>query len=105
MAAIAAEYLKGPATLDMRRRRPDTDRDGVYDLIELRRLGTDPFVSDTDEDGLTDGQEMFAYGTDPLHPDTDADGIPDGQEVADGTDPLDPLDPVIDSSPEPPIVP
>lgn len=72
---------------------PDTDRDGVQDGAEVRRLvngaaaPTNPTRADTDGDGLNDGAENTAK-TDPLLPDTDTDSFQDGQEVLHGSDPL-----------------
>lgn len=45
---------------------------------------------DWDGDGLSDIEEIFRFGTDPFNPDTDGDGFDDGQEVASNTDPTDP---------------
>jgi lysophospholipase L1-like esterase len=93
LSQIAAQYLKHEGTAAMRSKRPDSDRDGVYNLFERDRFFTDPTVADTDGDGLTDGKEIFTHGTDPLNPDSDGDGRSDGLEINEGTDPLDPLDP------------
>lgn len=46
--------------------RPDADKDGVYDLFETTRFGTDPSLSDTDGDGFSDQDEIFTLGTNPL---------------------------------------
>jgi hypothetical protein len=87
---------------------PDTDLDGVPDLVE-NLLRTDPTSQDTDGDGLSDLDEMsveqldeferfndlfpgffldvdasMAYGTDPLLCDTDGDFLTDDFEVLDG---------------------
>jgi len=68
----------------------DSDTDGVIDIVELNKYGTDPTDSDTDDDGLTDGEEVNTYGTDPLDIDTDNDDLNDGVEVNTyGTDPTD----------------
>ena len=45
-------------------RRPDRDRDGLYDDDEVNEYGTDPGNPDTDGDGDDDGLEVF-NGTDP----------------------------------------
>ena len=42
--------------------------------------------SDTDSDGLTDLDEVMRYGTDELDEDTDGDGLGDGKEVELGTE-------------------
>lgn len=93
LSTIAAQYLKREGTSAMRSKRPDSDRDGVFNLFERTRFMTDHTAADTDGDGLTDGKEIFTYGTDPLNPDSDGDGRSDGLEISEGTDPLDPLDP------------
>jgi hypothetical protein len=97
----------------------DWDGDGLSDIEEIFRFGTDPFNPDTDGDGFDDGQEVASntdptdpnsfpwegpdsdgdgvsdldelelYGTDPFDPDTDHDGFNDGEEVSQGTDPND----------------
>ncbi|QQO55498.1 MAG: hypothetical protein N838_21255 [Thiohalocapsa sp. PB-PSB1] len=69
----------------------DTDGDGIPDLDEINRYGTNPILSDTDGDGLTDGTEVGLPGydadptstTDPLARDTDGDGRPDGNNGSD----------------------
>ena len=69
---------------------PDTDADGIADLVETGDTHTDPNDSDTDGDGLLDGEELggdgvYDVGTDtnPADADTDDDGLSDGDE-ADG---------------------
>jgi hypothetical protein len=66
----------------------DSDGDGLPDddpriAVDEARLGTDPFDPDTDHDGLTDLMEFSAAvfrGTDALDPDTDGDGRRDGKD-------------------------
>ena len=36
----------------------DTDKDGLYDNLEVNTHNTDPKVADTDGDGLGDGDEI-----------------------------------------------
>jgi len=50
---------------------------------------------DRDGEGLSDIDEMLKFGSDPDKADTDGDGISDGDEIARGTNPLDPLDPAV----------
>ncbi|MDF7808495.1 hypothetical protein P4E94_13670 [Pontiellaceae bacterium B12219] len=58
----------------------DTDRDGMNDKSEVDN-GLSPLISnarkDSDNDGLHDLIEVNRVGTDPLNPDTDGDGLPD----------------------------
>jgi lysophospholipase L1-like esterase len=42
--------------------RVDTDRDGLYDIFEESRFGTDPTNPDTDGDGILDGDETNIVG-------------------------------------------
>ncbi|MDR1689620.1 MAG: cellulose binding domain-containing protein [Clostridiales bacterium] len=77
----------------------DSDKDDLYDLIELI-MGTDRYVSDTDGDSLPDGYEHNILGTNPLMYDTSGEGKSDGdydfdddgftnyEEYLHGTDPL-----------------
>lgn len=67
----------------------DSDGDGLPDAAELL-AGSNPSQADSDRDGLSDVDEVYRYGTNPANPDTDGDGWPDGLEVAAGTDPRDP---------------
>lgn len=63
---------------------PDSDNDGLSDLVELqwRQLGqpVSPVLCDSDGDGLSDAQEV-QLGADPTKRDTDGDSIADGDEV------------------------
>lgn len=80
-------YLKGRLQKQLQALRPDKDRDGVFDVFEADRFGTDPKERDTDGDGLSDGEELFETMTDPLTPDTDMDGLWDVLDRAEGLDP------------------
>jgi len=97
---------------------PDSDGDGLRNVVERAGPGSDPYDSDSDDDSLQDGFEVRygldpnvadnpgldadgdgldtlaeqANGTDPGNADTDGDGIDDAEEVDAGTDPLDPAD-------------
>jgi len=67
---------------------PDTDDDGIPDMIERRAVNaTDPYDADTDDDELSDLDELNR-GTDPNNPDTDGDGLGDGFETFFDFDPL-----------------
>ena len=58
----------------------DTDGDGLPDIFEARRYGTDPANADTDGDGVPDGLEV-ELGTNPLSEHSDGDGLTDLQEL------------------------
>ena len=70
---------------------PDTDGDGMFDLVEMMLAGNldDLTAGDDDGDGLDTPDEYNIHGTDPLDPDPDGDGLNDGGEIAAGTDPYD----------------
>jgi hypothetical protein len=66
---------------------PDSDGDGIPDLIEITAC-TDVYDADTDDDGILDGVEdknqngiVEEDETDPCNPDTDGDGIQDCTEL------------------------
>ena len=66
---------------------PDSDGDGLADLVEMALAGNldDLTAGDDDDDGLTSADEYYLHGTDPLVADTDGDGLNDGGEIAAGT--------------------
>jgi len=47
-------------------RRPDTDGDGISDLMETGKFSTNPALADTDGDGKSDSDELFKTLTNPL---------------------------------------
>ena len=69
----------------------DSDGDGLLDVDEINRYGSDPASADTDGDRLSDFAEVES-GTDPSAPDLDPDG--DGLDIVAegslGTNPYDP---------------
>lgn len=71
---------------------PDTDGDGIPDLVEINLVGNldDLTAGDDDGDGLSSPDEYLIHGTDPLVADADADGLNDSGEVEAGTDPFNP---------------
>lgn len=105
-----------PNTID----NPDSDSDGLSDLDETNKFGTDPLHWDTDNDGLSDGGEVtgipqhvndparfyensevpieatlndktYTYlHSDPLNIDTDGDGLSDAQDIENNTSPRNP---------------
>jgi hypothetical protein len=42
--------------------RVDADKDGLYDIFESSRFGTDPTNPDTDGDGILDGNDVQLPG-------------------------------------------
>ena len=60
--------------------KTDTDKDGLPDVYEDYRYGTDKNKSDTDGDGLPDGFEVQYTQTNPCLADSDDNGILDGEE-------------------------
>lgn len=81
IAAIAAAYVQGTLTNEMVSRRSDRDGDGVYDVFERIKFGSDPTLLDSDGDILPDGEEIFSYGSNPTAADSDSDGLSDGIEI------------------------
>ncbi|MFT5412587.1 MAG: hypothetical protein ACI9NC_005336, partial [Verrucomicrobiales bacterium] len=79
--------LENPAAVTL----PDTDGDGLFDLVEMALAGNldDLTAGDDDGDGLSSPDEYNIHATDPLVPDIDGDGLNDGAEIAAGTDPFD----------------
>lgn len=81
---------------------PDSDADGLTDLVETNTgifvsdtdTGSNPQLRDSDGDTIDDGAERSGgnpggFTSDPNKPDTDGDGTPDNIEYAEGTDPDD----------------
>lgn len=66
---VIAKYmqplLKFLLTTTLRGLRPDTDRDGVYDIAEAWLFKTNPKDFDTDNDTFSDGYELFTSRTSP----------------------------------------
>jgi|GEM_PF-1068761 len=54
---LLTEYPKHVSTL-----RLDQDDDGLYDIFEQIRYGTDPKMADTDGDGIKDGADSTPVG-------------------------------------------
>ncbi len=82
---------------------PDTDEDGIIDIIE-ERSQTDPNDADSDDDGISDGEEDINHDgfrdeteTSAWNADSDNDGVQDGTEAG-------VVDPVPDPDGDGPIV-
>jgi lysophospholipase L1-like esterase len=57
IAYLLKEYAEYAAVL-----REDQDNDGLYDIFEASRFGTDPTLADTDGDGVKDGMDPTPAG-------------------------------------------
>lgn len=66
LARTFIAYLKGSLARRMRLLRPDTDGDGLPDILESKKFLTDSTLADTDGDGVSDGDEVLKFGSDPL---------------------------------------
>jgi len=55
---------------------PDADGDGLTNLEEIQKYGTNPLNPDSDNDGLNDKQEVLG-NTDPNKPDANSGGVAD----------------------------
>ncbi len=89
------------STRDTDPTKPDTDGDGLGDVVETNTgkylsatdTGSNPKKTDTDGDGLSDSTEVGRTPpTDPNKVDTDGDTFSDPDEIAGGTDPNNPAD-------------
>lgn len=77
-----------PPTIVLTEEIPNSDNDKLSDEQE-NNFGTSPLINDTDRDWLWDDVEVSVFGTDPKSPDTDGDSFADGFEVLIfGTNPL-----------------
>ena len=59
MAMVFSRYLRETYAEHARRFHPDGDNDGLYDMYERSRFGTNPRNPDTDGDGIRDGDDPF----------------------------------------------
>jgi lysophospholipase L1-like esterase len=62
MAAIFNNYLSTNYKQHAARLRIDEDNDGLYDMFERSKFGTDPMNPDTDGDGIRDGLDNSPVG-------------------------------------------
>jgi len=62
MAAIFNNYLSINYKQHTARVRIDGDKDGLYDVFERSKFGTDPMNPDTDGDGIKDGLDNSPVG-------------------------------------------
>lgn len=66
LSKTLVSYITKKLVPRMKSQRADADVDGIYDLFESLKFGTDPTLLDTDGDGKADGQEVFTLETNPL---------------------------------------
>jgi hypothetical protein len=62
LAKVLVKYVNVAYPEHVKALRKDKDEDGLYDIFESSRFGTDALNPDTDGDGLLDGEDP-----DPLH--------------------------------------
>lgn len=82
--AVDGFLIRGSGRVDDIKLLPDSadsDGDGLTDVSETNRHGTDPYSVDSDGDGLADNDEIELYGTDPTLADSDNDKIDDLTEL------------------------
>jgi len=65
---VVAGVFLGYLLWKYHRETVDSDGDGIRDIDEVEKYGTNPNSKDTDNDGLSDYEEIFVYHTDPLKP-------------------------------------
>jgi len=59
---VFVDYLRKEYQQYVALQRADQDKDGLYDIFERARFGTDPTNPDTDGDGLKDGSDPSPVG-------------------------------------------
>lgn len=57
LALVFSRYLRETYADHAHRLHPDVDQDGLYDMYERWRFGTDPRNPDSDGDGILDGED------------------------------------------------
>lgn len=62
MAKVFVRYLRETYAEHAKSSHKDADNDGLYDMYERSRFGTDPHNPDTDGDGLLDGEDPNPLG-------------------------------------------
>jgi lysophospholipase L1-like esterase len=59
LAKVLVKYVTVAYPKHVEALRKDKDQDGLYDIFEGVRFGTDPHNSDTDGDGVRDGGDLY----------------------------------------------
>lgn len=62
LADVFVKYILRKYIRHAKELRVDADKDGLYDIFEASRFGTDPTKPDTDGDGILDGDETYGSG-------------------------------------------
>jgi hypothetical protein len=75
-----------PVLFHLNARDPDSDGDGLVDVLELL-IGSNPNTADSNGDGLNDGA-AYAAGLSLVSSDTDADGVSNVDEILLGLNPF-----------------
>jgi hypothetical protein len=57
LAQVLVKYVAVSYPVHVKALRKDRDEDGLYDIFERSRFGTDPHNTDTDGDGVSDGDD------------------------------------------------
>lgn len=66
LAQTFLKYLTVKLPKRIKQLHPDSDNDGLPDIFESERFGTNPNIADTDGDSIFDGDELFTTNSDPL---------------------------------------
>jgi lysophospholipase L1-like esterase len=65
LAQVFVKYITKTLTARVKQIYPDGDSDGLSNILETGKFGTDPQLADTDGDGVVDGTEVLE-GRNPL---------------------------------------
>ena len=68
LTGLLLEFLQTNAQELMETRRPDEDKDNVFNLCETRTFRTNPLNPDSDGDTYSDGEEVYILFSDPKDP-------------------------------------
>gem|GEM_PF-2782823 len=86
-ATFKAPSVTATTTLVFQLTVADAQGLSASDACTVTVVAQAPAPVDSDNDGVPDVDEINRYGTDPYNRDTDGDGVSDGDEIKSGTDP------------------